>query len=41
MKRAWRVLLILVVVGLVGVGGVGAWYQRQVNPPGAPGEAGR
>ena len=37
MNRAWRILLILCVLGLVAVGGAGAWYQRQVNPPGALG----
>jgi len=39
MSRALRLLLVVAAVGLVGTGAGAAWYQRQVNPAGAPGEA--
>lgn len=38
MSRGLRAVLIAVVAFLVFVGGTFVWYQRQVNPPGAPGE---
>jgi UPF0755 protein len=38
MRRILRYLLILAALGLVLLAGAFVWYQRQVNPPGAPGK---
>lgn len=38
MSRGLRAILIAVAVFFIFVGGVFVWYQRQVNPPGSPGE---
>jgi UPF0755 protein len=39
MRIRWaRVFLFLAVAGLLVAGGIGFWWQRQVDPPGQPGE---
>lgn len=39
MNRALRVLVAAGAAFLIFIGGVFVWYQRQVNPPGQPGQA--